>query len=452
MLRQPPDHLLACPNCQANTDGGFSPARQSCSACGQQFFDLQGMPCWFDVGLSQQRLWESLYALAIRSGEHNLERNRQRNLSDMLPSSVRRIQTMDNINNGIVEAMDVLLKDMGLNKTIHPEFANYDPSRMLQYFELLLRDWAWDEARAVAGSENARELERVAAAHAATGKPMGDTWVIGAGAGRLSADLHHALQPRHTVALDTNPVLISCAHRLVAQQRAWQLPEIHPGPQIGIPLTHVWPMQVPDYEPARMATWYAMAGNAWRPPLKKHSFDTIVTPWFMDVNGREVRELIGQVQRYLKPGGVWINTGPLLYGPDITDVHRYSHAEIIELLELAGFKVVYQNHVQSAYLDTPLSEEKRIEQIWTFAATAPDHFPPAYPDTQPPAWIVLPHLPIPADQALNAHGNPVLEHLVAQVDGQTCINDIADIMRPNLAEDKNPLEVVRGAFLEYLLK
>ena len=450
MLRQPPHHLLACPTCQADTNNGFTPEQQNCTACGQQFFDLQGMPCWFDVGLAQQQLWESLYALAIKSGQNNLERNRQRNLSDMLPSSVKRIHNMDAVNNSIVEAMDVLLNDMGLNKTVHPEFANYDPSRMLQYFELLLRDWAWDGAQHQAESENARELERITAAHKAIDKPLGDTWVIGAGAGRLSADIHHHLKPSHTVALDTNPVLISCAYRLVAQQKPWQLPEIHPGPQLGIPLTKVWPMNAPSY--TNMDTWYAVAGNAWRPPLKQHSFDTLITPWFMDVNGREVRDLIGQVQKYLKPGGVWINTGPLLYGPDITDMHRYSHEEIIELLEVAGFEVIYQNKVQSPYLDTPLSEEKRIEQIWTFAAVAPSEFPPTYANINPPAWIVLPHLPIPTNQTFNTHGNPVLQHLVAQVNGATSINDIADIMRPNLGEDKNPLEVVRGAFLEYLLR
>ena len=73
-------------------------------------------------------------------------------------------------------------------------------------------------------------------------------------------------------------------------------------------------------------------------------------------------------------------------------------------------------------------------------------------ETPPAAWVVLPHLTIPSTVSFNTHANPVLEHLAAQVKGITSINDIADIMRPNLVEDKNPLEVVRGAFLEYLLK
>ena len=449
-MRNPPEHLLACPTCQADTTQGFEPENARCTACDQQFYHLAGMPCFFDVGIAQKRLWESLYALAIRSGEINLERNQNLEVRDMPARTRERIAHMGEVNNAIVQAVDVLLGDMGLEKTIHQEFHNYDPSRMLQYFELLLRDWAWDGAKTIAGSENDRELQRVCAALEVTGRELGDTWVIGAGAGRLSFDIHTQLKPTTTIALDTNPVLISCAHRLVVEQKLWQLPELHPGPQKGFDLAKVWPINPPDTANHSIDGWHAVAGNAWRPPLKKGSFDTIITPWFIDVNGREARELIGQVQKYLKPGGLWINTGPLLYGPDIQDIHRYSHQEILDLIGIAGFKLLYQNTVASPYLDTPLSEEKRIEQIWTFAATAPLRGQPLK-DAEPPAWITLAHLSIPQRASWNTQGNPVLEHLAAQVDGKRSINDIADMMRANLGPDKDPVQVVKGAFLEYLL-
>lgn len=86
-LRTPPAHLLACPNCQAETTQGFTPEQHHCAACQQTFFDLQGMPCWFDVGLAQQQLWQTLYAKAIQLGEANLQKSQLLDTTDMLASS-----------------------------------------------------------------------------------------------------------------------------------------------------------------------------------------------------------------------------------------------------------------------------------------------------------------------------------------------------------------------------
>ncbi|MDZ7923817.1 MAG: hypothetical protein U5M23_07090 [Marinagarivorans sp.] len=464
-IKSPPAHLLACPNCQApvHEQQGFIPAQNHCSACQQTFFDLSGMPCWFDVGLAQQQLWQTLYAKAIALGESNLEKSQSLDTRAMLASSQRRYQLIEQTNQSIVKAIDTLLGEAGLSKKIDPDFAKHDASRMLQYFELLLRDWAWDSEITAENNENARELERIAKAinasrpHLGEAWQLGDIWVIGAGAGRLSWDMHAQLRTQgdqgSTIALDTNPVLITLAHRLLSQQKPWQLAELHPNPQRQLPLAKVWDIQPPKVEGERAKNWYAVAANAWRPPLQAGSFDTLVTPWFMDVNGREVKDLIAQVQKYLKPGGLWLNTGPLLYSPDIPDHLRYSHDEIIELIELAGFTVLYQNSVKSLYLNTPLSDEERIDQVWTFAAIAPtaNTVQPTTAEGTAPAWIILPHLPIPTDLKLNTHGNPILEHLAAQVNGHNSLNTIAEQMRKNLGEGKDPVAVVRNAFLEYLL-
>jgi hypothetical protein len=466
-VKAPPAHLLACPNCQApahlhDQKQGFIAEQNRCSACQQSFFDLQGMPCWFDVGLVQQQLWQTLFAKAIQLGEANLEKSQSLDTSAMLASSQRRYQLIEQSNQSIVKAIDHLLSEAGLSKKIHPDFAKHDASRMLQYFELLLRDWAWDNAISAENNENSRELERISQAinacraHLNNDIQLGDVWVMGAGAGRLSWDMHTLLRApddtSSTIALDTNPVLITLAHRLVSEQKAWQLTELHPNPQRHLPLAKVWDIQPPADAGERAQHWYAVAANAWRPPLKAASFDTLVTPWFMDVNGREVKHLIAQVQKYLKPGGLWLNTGPLLYSPDIPDQLRYSHDEIIELVELAGFTVVYQNSVKSLYLNTPLSDEERVDQIWTFAAIAPQaDWQPEPKEDHTPAWIILPHIAIPADTHLNSHDNPVLEHLAAQVDGHNSINTIAEQMRANLSADKDPVAMVRNAFLQYLL-
>ncbi len=469
-VHQPPSHLLACPKCQADTHNGFEPTRQVCQKCGEHYFDLAGMPCWFDTGIRQQAVWQNLYANMLARGEDNLAQSQALlNAKTQLASTQARLQQLCEGNQAMLATLNTLLAEAGLSAIKHPEYADHDASHMLQYYELLLRDWAWP-CDGQQTDENQAELGRVSAALKATGKSLGDMWVVGAGAGRLSIDMHMHLGATHTIALDANLILIAAAHRLVTQQKTWQLPELNTRPQQGFAASKLWSLPCRQWLAqsaacsssnleSNLENWYAIAGNAWLPPLKAGRFDTIVTPWFMDVNGREPAALIAQVQKYLKPGGLWLNTGPLLYSTSLNDAQKLSHNEIIELLVLAGFEVVYQNIETSAYLNSPLKAQQRTEQIWTFAAIAPATItcgassPLASPasSTQPPAWLLLPHLPIPTSVPLNTHGNPLLQQLVAMVDGNKSLNLIAAQMQPNLGPDKNALDVVRSAFAEYLL-
>lgn len=449
-LRLPPSHLLACPRCGADTDSGLNVDKQECTHCDLMFFDLSGMPCWFNVGQSQLRLWQSLYGLALEQANRNLELSQQEGTPyDLLTSNRERLEMNHRANNQIIHSLRTLMDEAGLQPIIDPEFANYDSARMLQYFELLLRDWAWDSAVSPEDNENSAEFARIQSACQSTGTSLGHTLVLGAGAGRLSWDIQRYLEPESTVALDTNPVLITAAHRLVAEKKKWLLPELQPNPQAGFEAVRNWTLCAPMADPSMHDRWFAMAANAWNPPFRAGVFDTIVTPWFIDVNGKDVRTLIAQVQRLLKAGGTWINTGPLLYGPDIPLARRYTQSEIAELITLAGFEVSYQNIEVSPYLKTPLSAQIREEQVWTFVAKAPV-LGMALPESQPPAWIVLPHLPIPIFDTAPPE-EPVLQHLLSLVDGRRSINHIAGQIAPNLGADKDPVALVQAVFREYIL-
>lgn len=449
-LRLPPLHLLACPRCGADCDGGLKPEQQRCDQCGQEFFDLAGMPCWFSTGKMQLTLWQSLYGIALQQAEKNFVVAEQEiPAHDLLPRARARMQLAQQANRQIIEDVKDLLSSAGLEANIAREFANYDASRMLQYFELLLRDWAWDSAIAPTDNENLRELNRVRRAVEHSPAPLGHALILGAGAGRLSWDIHRELNPSSTIALDTNPVLISAAHRLIAQQKSWQLTEVHPNPQIDHEPIQRWTLAANgDTEKAR--NWYALAANAWSPPIKAGSIDTLITPWFIDVNGKEIRTLIAQVQKLLKPGGLWINTGPLLYGTDISPMRRYTTDEIRELAELAGFEFLYENVEITPYLNTPLSAQLRTEQVWTFTARAPQNNQ-ALPVSNPPAWILLPHLNIP-QLNIPTPQDPTLQHLLSLVDGHRSINDIAELIAPNLDNNQDPVHLVQAVFVEYLLQ
>src|SRR4029079_9655816 len=68
-----------------------------------------------------------------------------------------------------------------------------------------------------------------------------------------------------------------------------------------------------------------------QPPLTSQTFDTVVTPWFIDIVPADLRNFITEVYRLLKPGGRWINFGPLRYRQDIPVTRRFSRDEIFDL-------------------------------------------------------------------------------------------------------------------------
>lgn len=480
MLRIPPNDLLACPNCQSEVGSGFFAHKQYCETCQLNFFDLNGLPCWFVTGLKQRDVWQDIFSKIIEHSKKNLKQSEAYDLRLLLPSSQERLKKQKKINTELFESVRQLLADSGLKSIANPDYSNHDAKHILEYYELLLRDWAWDSedasenhlktshlktaqtqiANVKSTHENANALARIKDALTASKRQLGHIWVVGCGAGRLSVDVHVTLHAETTIALDANLLLINAAHRIASQQLSWHLSENTSYPQRGFIQGKTWTIPPIKYSTDELKNWFAMAGDAWNPALKPESFDTILTPWFMDVNGKEPAALIGLVQKYLKPGGLWINSGPLLYSASLCESQRLHHEEIIELLHLAGFTIHYQDTQEDVYLNSPLNAQQRVEQIWTFAATAPSQDKNTQIQTQafkkqkntPYPWIALPHLPIPKSTPLNTHGSPALEQLAALVDGKHSINTIADIMKPNLAQGKDPLHVVRSAFLEFLIQ
>ena len=76
------------------------------------------------------------------------------------------------------------------------------------YYPNLHRDWCWGD------SENRASLEAVLSSLPAGASPR-RVLVLGAGAGRLAYDLHEALRPVLTVALDFNPLFMLALQRIV---------------------------------------------------------------------------------------------------------------------------------------------------------------------------------------------------------------------------------------------
>ena len=56
-----------------------------------------------------------------------------------------------------------------------------------------------------------------------------------------------------------------------------------------------------------------VAADALQAPFADGVFDTVVTPWFIDIIGEPFARVAARVNLPLKPGGRWINTGSLAF-------------------------------------------------------------------------------------------------------------------------------------------
>ena len=70
-----------------------------------------------------------------------------------------------------------------------------------------------------------------------------------------------------------------------------------------------------------------VAADALQPPFADGAFDTVVTPWFVDIIGEPFARVAARVNLLLKPGGRWINFGSLAFS-------RAAHAERMSLEEV----------------------------------------------------------------------------------------------------------------------
>jgi hypothetical protein len=170
------------------------------------------------------------------------------------------------------------------------------------------------------------------------------------------------------------------------------------------------------------------------PPLAAHSFDTVVTPWFIDAIPPDLREAIGVVARMLRPAGRWINTGPLRYAPDVPVVRRFTREEIFELARCAGLRIEGWETGTYATLVSDQTGRGKLEWVLTFCAAQGDVDGERAGDG-PPSWLLFGHVPIPtfAGQQLLAPADPLARVVVGAIDGQRTLDEVTAVVASQIA-------------------
>ncbi len=289
---------------------------------------------------------------------------------------------------------------------------------LTSYYDNIFRDWAWDNG------ENEQLLESV---ESVLGNDyfLGKILTIGAGAGRLSYDLHRKFSPEFSILLDINPILLLTASRLVQGEKI-SLHEFPIAPLNKDCFTKLQTCQAPETIEKNILFMFA---NGMNPPFHVKSFDTVLTPWLIDIAPQNLRDIIPRINQILKSGGRWLNIGSLAF------LHKnqawcYSDEEVIELLEKNGFKVTITTSMDTQYLKSPLSAHGRTEKVFNFCATKiKDVIVPSKLDYLP-KWILETSTPIPKYDEYDIQASKYLlqAQVIGAINGERSIEQIGSLV------------------------
>lgn len=316
----------------------------------------------------------------------------------------------------------------------------------LHHLPYLYRDWGWPSE---AEGENEQALFTVEEMLGDTGP--GRTLVMGAGACRLAYDIHHRYPEAELMVMDLDPVLFAAAHAvthgesLTIREANLEMGDLSQS-------VRQWSLAAP-WGPVDDARFHFLIADAVDPPLDPGVFDTVLTPWFVDQGPEDVRDLISTLHRLLRPGGRWVNLGPLKYDPDIPVSRRYAREELFDLAERAGFRVGPWKSATVPYLVSRLNGRGTLEWVLAFAATrleAPATGP--HPDHGPPSWLVFRHLPIPTfeGQALFWSEASMIRMVVSSIDDRRTLDDIARLVAERADQPDISMSQVRTAVRQCL--
>ena len=168
--------------------------------------------------------------------------------------------------------------------------------------------------------------------------------------------------------LDLDPLLLLIANRVLfgGGVTLTEFPSDAPSVD-GVCVAHR--LAAPAGPPARFSLLLADALPA---PLRPGSFDTVVTPWFIDIVPADVRETIGVVHRLLAPGGRWLNYGPLSYPQEHRHGQRYSPDELVELIRAGGFELPGLSRTVIDYMRSRGNGRWKMVEVFTLLRRSGD--------------------------------------------------------------------------------
>ncbi len=439
-----PTELLACPRCD-KTPLARSGDSYRCDACKVDFPSLDGIPWLFadpDTSLGdwrnrlQSALTEQSHRAAtieaeLDNGElHSLTRRRLTRFKSATEYHRRSLQTL-------LQPLDVQATETGYETYLALRTRLPADQGLSTYYANVHRDWAWGD------EENAASLKQI------TAVALNKTWfgtalVLGSGGGRLAYDMHMHCDCAATVAMDFNPLLLLIA-KAVTRGEQLRLYEFPIAPKSLEDDAVLRTLEAPDIV---RDGFHLLAGDVLRPPFAAGVFDTVVTPWLIDIVTEDLPIFATRINRLLKEGGRWINFGSVAFShPE--HARRYSAEETKAIVAQAGFSDPYVAESTLPYMCSPASRHGRQEKVLTFAAKKERDVPTPPRHRALPDWLVVGKEPVPLTPSFRTQAmtTQIYSFIMALIDGKRSIADMADVLDKQKLMTRKEAEPAIRSFL-----
>lgn len=409
------EHFV-CPRCQgALTDAGEA---LLCAACGTAYPIISGVPCLLEDptlwrGIWKVRLDDYVGAIEKRLGALSEEAQAPA-LLERTRARIRHVHhAVASDRAAIVELFRELVPGASGAPSLLP---GGDPrtadTPVTEYSEHLFRDFVWGKDEAASAVDVLRRLAT---------QPFGTTAVYGVGTGRLALDVQRELGAERTFGFDIHPLPLLVTTRLLAGEEL-ELHEYPLAPHSAEDTAVRHRLKSPFPKPDHLVLAFA---DALRPPLAPGSVDTLVTPWFIDAVAADIRETAASVNRLLKPGGVWLNFGPLRFQGAMSRL--YAIDEVHEVVSASGFELGTRFAEDVPYFHSPHSGAHRTDRIFAFSATKRGNAPALRARPMFAPWLSDTRLPIPVSPAFaGLQKTSILTvGILSMIDGQRSVSEIA---------------------------
>lgn len=423
---------LGCPRCGRNLVA--ADRELACDSCSARYPVFGGLPCLVPDPLFWRALWlRRLGSYATGVGLRVSALRDEAQSRDVLPRTSSRLRRLADGLLVSVERMNELFEPLRGEaddlacEAIPPRPEPGEQTAILECYENLFRDWSWG------GGECAKTLELVAPL---LPERPARVAVYGAGTGRLAIDIHEACAPDCTFALDVNPFPFLVTARLLAGE-AIALPELPVDPVSDEVVVVDRLLSGPATRRDGLALIYA---DALRAPFTPASLDVVVTSWFIDVARADVRTTAAAINRVLRPGGVWVNIGPLRFAA--VQSRAYSIEEVLDVVSASAFELTCHDRHYLPYFHSPVSGNWRSDLAFRFAARKTgDASPVDVPEAIPP-WVANPFLPVPVTPAMAVLGRTSVftTTVLSMIDGERSIVEMARQMGSSWNVHPGPLQ------------
>jgi uncharacterized protein YbaR (Trm112 family) len=415
---------LACPRCDRSplevSEAGFR-----CAGCRVDFPRIDGIPWLFAEPGSALGEWRGRLHFSLQKLEQErarlIDAAKTKGPSTRTQERLERLAAATGEHAGQLRALlePLAVDSMTASYETHLALRTRLPADqgLTTYYANIHRDWAWG------AEENAATAKIIAASIGATAP--GRTLVLGAGAGRLAYDFHQSCQPTETVVLDFNPFLMIVAQRITRGETL----ELYEFPIAPIDIEQQAVLRtLAAEEPADDNLHYVLA-DAHRPPFAKGSFDTVITPWLIDILPERFEHLCARINTLLTDNGRWINFGSLnFHSPD--PALRFSREECVEIVASNGFAAPIVEEHSIPYMCSPASRHGRRERVLSWTAAKRRNAKKAPRHEALPDWLVRGKDPVPLLESFRVQAVSTRVHafIMSLIDGRRSLADMAQVL------------------------